>query len=667
MRNLRMGLQGKFAISLVVMLLAIVVSVTAIIAVQYRSRMEKLYSDAAFDMASYAAKILDADKIRAYYKTGKKDAYYEEMRTLLLRAKQAFGVKYFYVVVPERDQMVYIWDVGEPGEQGVCDLLDRDDYYGGGNELMHAAFAKDAPHTILVTRNEEYGYLASAYLAILDRNGAPVALASVDVSMDHIDKQVNGMILISAGFAVGVLLLCLAGYWWCIRRIVIEPLDKLAGAARNFTSERERGEGLVMEKVRISSKDEIGELYRAMSKMEIDMANYLDNLRKVTAERERVGAELNVAKQIQADMLPSIFPAFPNRHDFDIYATMTPAKEVGGDFYDFFLVDETHLAMVIADVSGKGVPAALFMVIAKTLIKNRTLAGGTPSQILADVNSQLCEGNVAQLFVTVWMGILDLSTGKGVAANAGHEHPVVCRKGGEFELVEYRHSPAVATMEGMRFREHEFELRPGDTLFVYTDGVPEATDATPALYGYARMLAALNNAKKLPLKGVLQAVKADVDAFIGEAPQFDDITMLAMTYFGKEGAADSERRSPGGAVERSFACTSDGLAASQAFLETVCTSPKPAIVMDEIVSNIVRCSGAGSFTIRLDQAPEGFKMVFIDDGTAFDPTQDAATPDITAAAEDRSIGGLGIFMVKKMSKSVVYERRDGKNVLTVVM
>ena len=535
MRNLRLGLQGKFAISLVVMLLAIVASVTGIIAVQYRSRMEQLYSDAAFDMATYASKIIDADRARAYVRTGVKDEYYERIRELLLRAKQAMGLKYFYVVVPEADKQVYVWDSGEPGEDGVCDLRTREDYFSEeARSAMRAAFEKGTRQAIVVTRSEQYGYIASSYVSILDKAGVPVALASVDVSMDEIDAQINGMILISAGFAVGVLVLCLVGYWWCIRRIVIRPLDRLAGAARNFTSERARGEGLVMDKVRIASKDEIGDLYQAMSKMEIDMTNYLDNLRTVTAERERVGAELNVAKQIQADMLPSIFPAFPDRHDFDIYATMTPAKEVGGDFYDFFFVDDSHLAMVIADVSGKGVPAALFMVIAKTLIKNRTLAGGTPSQILADVNNQLCEGNVAQLFVTVWLGILDLTTGKGVAANAGHEHPALCRKGGAFELVEYRHSPAVATMEGMRFREHDFELHPGDTLFVYTDGVPEATDATPELYGNERMLKALNKAKGLPLREILHAVKADVDVFMGDAPQFDDITMLAMTYNGSE-------------------------------------------------------------------------------------------------------------------------------------
>ena len=535
MRNLRLGLQGKFAVSIVVMMLAIVVSVTAIIAVQYRTRMEQLYSDAAFDMATYASKIIDGDRARTYVRTGVKDEYYERIRELLLRAKQALGLKYFYVVVPEADKQLYIWDSGEPGEEGICDLRTREDYFSEeARSAMRAAFEKGTRQAIVVTRSEQYGYIASSYVSILDRAGVPVALASVDVSMDEIDAQINGMILISAGIAVGALLLCLIGYWWCIRRIVIRPLDRLAAAARNFTSERARGEGLVMDKVRITSKDEIGDLYRAMSKMEIDMTNYLENLRRVTAERERVGAELNVARQIQADMLPSVFPAFPDRREFDIYATMMPAKEVGGDFYDFFLVDDTHLATVIADVSGKGVPAALFMVIAKTLIKNRTLAGGTPAQILADVNNQLCEGNIAQLFVTVWLGILDLTTGRGVAANAGHEHPALRRADGAFELVEYRHSPALATMEGLSFREHDFELRPGDTLFVYTDGVPEATDATPALYGEERLLKTLNAAKDRPLNELLHAVRADIDAFIGDAPQFDDITMLAMTYYGPD-------------------------------------------------------------------------------------------------------------------------------------
>ena len=255
--------------------------------------------------------------------------------------------------------------------------------------------------------------------------------------------------------------------------------------------------------------------------------------KRLAEEKARIGAELSVATQIQADMLPRIFPAFPERKEFDLYATMTPAKEVGGDFYDFFLIDDDHLALVMADVSGKGVPAALFMVIAKTLIKNHAQMGEySPAKILAQANEALCEGNEAELFVTVWLAILEISTGRGLAANAGHEHPILRRTGGSYELIEYSHSPAVATMEGIRFREHAFELHPHDTLFVYTDGVAEATNAENKLYGTERLLAALNKNHDVSPKEILENVKQSVDIFVGEAPQFDDITMLCMKYFG---------------------------------------------------------------------------------------------------------------------------------------
>ena len=212
---------------------------------------------------------------------------------------------------------------------------------------------------------------------------------------------------------------------------------------------------------------------------------------------------------------------------------MTPAKEVGGDFYDFFMVDDSHLGIVMADVSGKGVPAALFMVIAKTLITNRSMMGGGPAEILKYVNEQLCEGNKAELFVTVWLAILDVTTGKGLAANAGHEHPAICRSGGQFELDIYRHSPAVATMDGMRFREHEFELHPGDRLFVYTDGVPEATSKEKELFGTDRMLEALNSQPDALPDQILANVRKHIDGFVKDAEQFDDLTMLCLEYKGK--------------------------------------------------------------------------------------------------------------------------------------
>ena len=274
-----------------------------------------------------------------------------------------------------------------------------------------------------------------------------------------------------------------------------------------------------------------------------DINSTVNTLKRYISEAAaRIDQELEIAKAIQLSVLPRDFPAFPERRDFDIYATMDPAKEVGGDFYDFFLVDDDHMALVIADVSGKGIPAAMFMMTAKTLIKNRTLAGGTPSEILGYVNAQLCEGNDAELFVTVWLAIVDLRTGEGLAANAGHEHPAIRRADGSYELVIYRHSPAVATLEGLRFRDREFRLAPGDTLFVYTDGVTEATDAHNELFGTERMLSALNRVAWAPPKDLLEIVRAEIDLFVKEAPQFDDITMLCFRYDGETAEGEEKKQ-----------------------------------------------------------------------------------------------------------------------------
>ena len=286
-------------------------------------------------------------------------------------------------------------------------------------------------------------------------------------------------------------------------------------------------------RAKVHDNDEIGDLAGSFNTMAASLKDYIKNLAAVTAEKERIGAELNIATQIQADMLPKILPPYLGHRKFELYATMNPAKEVGGDFYDFFLIDDDHLALVMADVSGKGVPAALFMVIAKTLIKDRAKMGGTPREILFDVNNQLCEGNEADLFVTVWLGILDLSTGHVIASNAGHEYPAIKRAGGMYELFKTKQSPAVATMEELRFREADFTLGQGDCLYVYTDGVAEATNIHDELYGTDRMLEVLNETEGMSSQEVLSHVKQSVDDFTGEAPQFDDITMLALRYNGK--------------------------------------------------------------------------------------------------------------------------------------
>ena len=252
---------------------------------------------------------------------------------------------------------------------------------------------------------------------------------------------------------------------------------------------------------------------------------------KDSAEKQQIASELSVATHIQTSMLPCIFPAFPERTEFDIYATMNPAKEVGGDFYDFFLVDDDHLAVVIADVSGKGVPAALFMVIAKTLIKDHAQQGTQPEEVFTEVNRLLCEANDEGMFVTAWMGVLELSTGHLSYVNAGHNPPLL-RRGGKYEFLRTRSGFILAGMEGMRYRPASLDLTPGDALYLYTDGVTEAANEDKHLYGDQRLCEVLNAHADSGPETLLKIVKDDVDAFVGTAPQFDDITMLSLRYLG---------------------------------------------------------------------------------------------------------------------------------------
>ena len=309
---------------------------------------------------------------------------------------------------------------------------------------------------------------------------------------------------------------------------IIDPLNTIT---RRVASLGVRNRQFKMENV-YRTGDEIEVLAEAFAKQSARTMLYIDQIKRVTAEKERIGAELDMASRIQASQLPRLFPAFPNRREFSLYASMTPAKEVGGDFYDFFMIDQDHIALVMADVSGKGVPAALLMMVARVLIKSGLQNGKSPAEALESVNNQLCESNDAGFFVTMWVAVLEISTGKGVAANAGHEHPVLRRAGGSYELVIYRHSMPVGTMEGLPFGQHEFRLNPGDSIFVYTDGVAEATNGANELYGTDRMLNALNSEPDAQPEKILANVMKDINAFVNGAEQFDDITMLCFRYMG---------------------------------------------------------------------------------------------------------------------------------------
>lgn len=469
----------------------------------------------------------------ARYQSVEELPQYKSTLKLLQKISQANKVNSIYIGYMDVETYYGVYLVDGSLNTDVCPVGTCDPFEeSNAREMKKGNY--DFP--AYITNYEEYGWLCSAGAGIYDQNGEVVGTACIDVSMDDIMKNrqefLQNLCLVLVGITIVICLLILAG----INRILLVPVKSLSQAAALFVKDKEstKKTQTAISQLNIHTGDEIEELSEAIKTMEMEINDYIDHLTEVTAEKERMGAELNIATQIQASMLPCIFPAFPDRNEFDIYASMDPAKEVGGDFYDFFLIDEDHIALVMADVSGKGVPAALFMVIAKTLLKNTAQSGISPKEVLSQVNTQLCENNEAEMFVTVWLGVMQISTGHMVCANAGHEYPAIRRVGGQYELLHDKHGFVLAGMEGSRYREYEITLEKGDSLFVYTDGVPEATNAENELFGTDRMLEALNQNPDAASEEVIREVQKAMEVFVKQAPQFDDITMLSMIYKGKE-------------------------------------------------------------------------------------------------------------------------------------
>ena len=541
--KIKMKLLPKFIISLGILGAVLTMTVSFFSYASSKASLEEMYENRVTIGSESIATMLSLEDVKTIIsENGDQTEAYQRTVKLINKLKEDGEITYLSLVMPDEDSVTFYIDgmVEEMGDDPAnqipygSDILYKDAAQDEKDlekyELIWELYSQNKGTDTPVITDNSYGFNYTSVSPILDENGNAIAEIQYILDMRHVRSELRAflyrMLLIAAlNIAMALIL-----YVVFVRHSITKPVSKLADFTKKIT---EAGE-FNKQHIELNTGDEIEDLGSAFNYMLEELEQYIDNLEKVTAEKERIGAELSVATQIQASMLPCIFPAFPDRPEFNVYATMQPAKEVGGDFYDFFLVDEDHLAMVIADVSGKGVPAALFMVIAKTLLKNSAQTGASPKEILEKVNNQLCENNDAEMFVTVWIGILQISTGKMVCANAGHEYPAICKREGSFELLKDKHGFVLAGMEGARYREYELQLQEGDSFYVYTDGVPEATNADQQLFGTERMLLALNRNPHAIPEEFLPAVKAEIDAFVGNAPQFDDITMLGIYYRGPE-------------------------------------------------------------------------------------------------------------------------------------
>ena len=441
-----------------------------------------------------------------------------------------------------------------------------------------------------------------------------------------------------------------------LQKVVISGIFKVNSSLNKIT------DGDLDEKVDVNNSEEFVMLSDGIN-------TTVDALKQaIEAETKRLDSELELAKSIQISALPNVFPPYPDHNEFEIYATMDTAKEVGGDFYDFFFIDPDHFAFLIADVSGKGIPAALFMMTSKTLIKNLAKTGLTPEETITETNKQICKTNEQGLFVTVFFCVLELSTGKMACVNAGHNPPLIKRADGAFEYFKCQPNLVVGAMSGVNYTSCETQLNPNDSIFLYTDGITEALNRDKEFYGDDRLVDKLNSIpkRKISAENILKEVKSDVLLFTNEEPQADDITMLALSYKGFENLDTI-------LLEANI----DNYSKLIDWLNKKCDDAdiqsayktKLNIAVEEIFANVANYAyptNEGNVEVAFKVSGNEVEMKFIDAGTPYNPLE-KQDPDITLNADERQIGGLGIFMVKNYMDEVNYNYENENNVLTIKM
>lgn len=502
-----------------------------------RSTLEQ-YEDGALLTAYTAADIIDGEDLYRYNQSNGDSGDYRKAYNELQRLCNSSNSAFIYVIQPDLTDYRHIrfifsiasYDSGfTPYEFGYLRETTNDEYREKYRELY-----EQRKFSEIVVRDSGYIETKPHITAMIPLRGSDNKVKGILCVQRQLEElteirhryinQVIFVLIMLAFFTIVIESLFL-------HRTLLDPLNTITQEAKRFARDNVRAENTLADKIK--NTDEIGLLAESIDKMEMRIQAYVEDITRITAERERIGAELALATRIQENMLPNEFPPYPDRKEFDIYASMTPAKEVGGDFYDFFLIDENHLGVVIADVSGKGIPAALFMMVCKIMIKNQAMTGADPAEVLETVNDQICANNREEMFVTVWLGILDLRTGVMTACNAGHEYPMLMKPDGEFELLTDKHGFVIGGISGISQTAYEIRMEKGSKIFVYTDGLAEAQNSEGEFFTVEKALHELNLYKEGNSMEIIDGITASIEAFEGGAPQFDDLTMLCLVYNGQ--------------------------------------------------------------------------------------------------------------------------------------
>jgi sigma-B regulation protein RsbU (phosphoserine phosphatase) len=589
------------------------------------------------------------------------DIRYRKIEEILDEFRQQDNARYIIIgTMVDQDRFMYLFESNETEKHplGHIEIVDQ---------KTISAFEKISSLMPVIFNRDDSGYSCTGAGTIV-KNGRDIASIVTAYSLNDVAYKVRAYLL--QFFIIMTVLTILSDIYFVrkMKRTVVAPIIELNEAARLHMQEKsEEFRTLHFSNLNIRTGDEIESLALIMADMEKEIQEYVKDLTRITAERERISTELNVASKIQEGMLPQVFPPFPDRPEFDVYASMYTAKEVGGDFYDFFLIDDDHLALVIADVSGKGIPAALFMMASKIIISNLSTVGITdPAKILEEVNRRIVRNNPAEMFVTVWLGILEISSGILRASNGGHEYPCVLMTSDRYGVFKDRHGFVLGGIDNSTYQTYELKLEKGNRIFVYTDGVTEAMNKNHELFGEKRLLKALNDKPDASVRELLEHMKESIDAFVEDAPQFDDITMLALQY---NGGSNME--------ELTIEATIDNIPAVTEFVdrkleELDCPMKIQAqidVAIDELFSNIAKYAynpdtGPATVRVEVENDPMAVIITFIDHGMPYDPLSNK-DPDVNIGLEDRMIGGLGIFLVKKTMDDISYEYKDGQNILKI--